>query len=90
MFIRQPLGRDEQYIHPIPCKCCFNLLPLVPVLRMDGKRSNSHSLCPTDLIPHQRKQWRDQQCRPGASLAQEFVRNEIDRALAPARPLHNE
>ena len=43
-----------------------------------------------DLIPHEREQRRNDERRPGVLFAQEFCRDEIDVALAPAGALHDE
>ena len=43
-----------------------------------------------DLIPHEREQRRNDERRPGVLFAQEFCRDEIDVALAPASALHNQ
>ena len=88
--LRQPLGRDQQDVNLIASDRGFDGVPLRPVLRMDGRRSHAHAPGRDDLVAHQRQQGRDQQRRSQALLPEQLGRDEIDRALAPARLLHDE
>ena len=51
-------------------------------------RADAEPLRRRDLVAHQRQQRRDDQRRPGALLAQQRGREEVDGGLAPARALH--
>ena len=43
-----------------------------------------------DLVSHQGQQWPDKQRRSGPTVTQNFRRDKVDNALAPAGALHYE
>ena len=66
----------------------LHLLPRIPIGRVDRVRANPQPLSRSDLIAHQSQQRRHDQSRPSPPLAQERGGDEVDRRLAPARPLN--
>ena len=63
---------------------------MLSIVRRDPHGAYSHPLGGRNLVPHQRQQRRDQERRSGSGLAQQPCRNEVDDALSPPRPLHDE
>jgi hypothetical protein len=84
----QPLGADEQEVHGIRLQQPGNLRPCVAIRRVDRVRPDPEPLRRRDLVAHERQQRRDDERRPRPALAQEGGRDEVQRRLAPARPLH--
>ena len=86
----QPLRADEQQVHGVLRQKPLHLLPRIPIGRVDRVSPNPQPLSRRDLIAHQRQQRRHDQRRPGPPLAQQRGRDEVDRRLPPAGPLHAE
>ena len=84
----QALGADQQQVHRVVGEQPAHGVPLVAVRRVDRVRPDPQTLRGRDLVAHQRQQRRDDQRRPGAGLAQQRGREEVDRRLPPAGPLH--
>ncbi len=84
----EPLGTDQQQVDRVLREQRLDLGPRVAVGRVDRVRADPEPLGRGDLVAHQRQQRRDDQRGPGALLAQQRGRDEVDGRLAPARPLH--
>jgi hypothetical protein len=57
---------------------------------VDRRRAHAEFFRGENLIAHQREQRADEDRRPRAGVAEDFRRQEIDDALAPAGALHDE
>ena len=86
----QPLGADQQHVDLAGVDRVADRLPVLDVGRVDGGRADAGPLGRLDLVAHQREQRRDDHRRPGTESAQQGGRDEVDRRLAPAGPLHDE
>jgi hypothetical protein len=84
----EPLGADQQHVDGVGGQQILDLRPRVAVGRVDRVRADPDPLRRRDLVAHQRQQRRDDQRRAGAGLAPQRGGEEVDRRLAPARPLH--
>ena len=86
----EPLGADQQHVDLAGVDRVVDRLPLLDVRGVDGDRADPGALGGGDLVAHQGQQWRDDHGRPGALLAEEEGRDEVDGRLAPARALHHQ
>ena len=82
--------RNQQDIAFVPQECRARFLPFVTVLAVNRQRPQTDVARCLDLIAHECEQRTDQQCRPGATIAQNFGRDKVDDALAPTSALHNQ
>ena len=89
-LVREPLRRNQQDVHLVSLHALLDLEPVVLIVGMDSGCTNAHAFRRSDLISHQRYQRAYEQGRPHAGFAQHFSRNEVDEALAPSCPLHDE
>ena len=88
--VGEAFGGDEQEIDAIGIERRHDLVPLGGVVARDARRLHATALARLDLVAHQAEQGRDEQGRARAAVAQHAGRDEVDRALAPARALHDE
>ena len=88
--ISQPFRRNHQHVHPVGLQISLDLRPVFEVLAVDGRGADAQLLRGEDLVAHEREQGADEQRRPGAGVAQDLGRQEINNALAPTRALHHQ
>ena len=84
----EPLGADQQQVDRAGGEPVADDVPFVAIGAVDRVRPQPEALGGGDLVAHQRQQRADDQRRSGAGLAQQRGRDEVDRRLAPAGPLH--
>ena len=81
--VAQPLRRNHQHVHAVGLQVSLDLRPVLQVLAVDGRGADAQLLGGEDLVAHEREQRADEQGRPGACVAQNPGRQEINHALAP-------
>ncbi len=89
-WIVQPFRGHQQHVHLIRGKLLPRLLPLVLVRRVDGHRPDAGAFSGRHLVPHQRQQRRNDQCRTGAARTHQQTRDEIDGGFSPAGALYHQ
>ena len=88
--VREPLGRDEQRVDGVRLELVDHLVPRLRVVAVDRGRAHAAALGRFDLVAHEAEQRRDEQRRARAAGAEQRGGDEVDRALPPARALHDE
>ena len=88
-LVGKPLGRYQEHIDAVLVQLPLDFRPIVAVRRIDRAGSQTQAPGGRDLVVHQGKQRRNDQGGSAPSVAQQARRDEIDEALAPARPLHD-
>ena len=90
LLVRQPLRRDQQHVHLVHLELLFDVAPLLTVGAVDGEGTDAEPLSRLDLVTHEGEQRRDQQRRAESPVSQQPGGDEVDGALAPAGPLHEQ
>ncbi len=88
--VGEPLGRDEQHVDLVAVEAVRDVVPLFPVVAVDGGGADPTAFARGDLVAHQGEERRDDHRRSGAAVAQEPGGDEIHRALPPAGALDHE
>ena len=88
--VGQPLGRDEEDVDAALVEPLGDAVPLVAVGAVDGDRPHAHALGGLDLVAHEGEQGRHEQGGSAATVAEHAGGDEVHRALAPTRPLHQQ
>ncbi len=85
----ETLRGHQQEVDLVGVDALLDLHPLAAVVAVDGLGPHPRSRRHLELVPHQGQQWRHEQRRARAAIAEEAGRDEVHRALAPPRPLHD-
>ena len=88
--IGQPFRRDQQHIDLIPPHRRNHRLPIIRIRRIDRRRPKPDPRRRRKLVPHQAQQRRNDQRRPRPPIPQQPRSNEVNDALPPPSPLHDE
>ena len=88
--VGQSLGRHEEEIDLVGLHPVGDLGPVLLVARVDGRGLDAEPLSGLQLVAHERQQRRDEQRRPETLTAEEMGGEEVDGALAPPGPLHEQ
>ena len=95
MSLREPLvgealGRDQQDVDGVRGETVLDVVPFVPIARVDRRGPDAEPIGHRDLVAHERQQRADDQRGPWPSSRRIARRDPVDEALAPAGPLDDE
>ena len=86
----EALRTHEQDVDSVLRQGATHVVPVLRIRRVHRHGTDPRTLRRTDLVPHQRQQRTDDDCRPGPFRAPQRRGDEVDRGLPPPRPLHHE
>ena len=89
-LVGQAFRRNEQHVDFVGLEAALDCLPVLRILTVDACRPDADAPGRLDLVSHQRQQGTDEQSGTGPLIPKQPRGDEINQALAPAGPLHEQ